>query len=65
MQWKVYFDPGILDGRRETIITLDDLGYTEEEWNTLNSEEREKVLDEYVQDWVSSFCNFGWTEIGE
>lgn len=65
MQWKMYFDSGILDGRREIIITLEDLGYTEEKWNTLNSEEIEKVLDEYVQDWVSNFCNFGWTEIRE
>lgn len=63
-KFEIYCDTGITgDKKRKATISIDDLGYSEEQWSNLNSDEMQKVLDDYVVEWLGSFMSFGWEEV--
>lgn len=63
--YKIYCETGFAGGRHEDTVSIEDLGYSEEEWSELNSEEIEKILDDYVAEWVNSYIESGWEEVEE
>lgn len=48
----------------EELITLNDLGYEEEEWSTLTEEEKEAILDVYCLDLLQDkYIRYGYLRV--
>ena len=43
-------------------VTLEELGFTPDEWEELTEEQQEKVLDEAASDFAWNYLYYGWTE---
>ena len=47
----------------EDEITVEEIGYSDREWNNLSEQEREDELEEYWKDWISNFIDGYWEKI--
>jgi hypothetical protein len=48
---------------RQAEITLDDLGYEEEEWEALPVSDRNDVLYEYTKEWANDYIELDYNEV--
>lgn len=48
---------------REDEVTLEDLGYDEEEWVSLSNVAKEDILYEYTKEWASEYIELDYKEI--
>ncbi len=51
---------GYAGAGHEEGMTVDDMGYTDEEWNELSEEQRESELQENWTDWSNNYIDGGW-----
>ena len=51
---------GLANARKEETVTVDDMGYTDIEWDDLTETEQEEILEETWKDWTSNFIDGGW-----
>lgn len=60
MKFKVWLDSGAnIHSRRETTISLDDIGISDEEWNDMEESDR----DEVMRDVAFERLDWGYCEI--
>ena len=57
------FSSGFVGARQEEEFTVQDLGYSENEWNLLNPVEQENVLSSNWEDWINNYIDGGWQKI--
>jgi len=53
-QLKVSLSIGFANARQEDIIDID-----EEEWESSNEEERDKLIEQYASDWANNYISIG------
>ena len=46
--------------QQEDEITVEEMGYTEDEWNGLTNGEQEDILEEHWKDWMYNHLDGGW-----
>jgi hypothetical protein len=51
---------GYARAEHEEEMTIDDMGYTDEEWNNLTEDQREDELLENWKDWSNNYIDGGW-----
>jgi len=51
---------GYPGAEHEEIITVEEMGYTDGEWNALTENEREEDLLENWKDWSNNYIDGGW-----
>lgn len=54
---------GYSQAQQQDVVTVKEMGYTDEEWRKLTPDKKEKVLNETWQDWANNFIDGGWAEI--
>ncbi|MBT6052877.1 MAG: hypothetical protein HOG49_39250 [Candidatus Scalindua sp.] len=58
--YKLTLSIGYVNGNREEEITVEDMGYTEEEWDELTPEEKDLKLEAHWTDWSNNYIEGGW-----
>lgn len=51
---------GFVGAEHEDTFTVEDMGYTESEWNELSEDERENILEETWKDFSSNYIDGYW-----
>jgi hypothetical protein len=62
-KYKISFSIGFVGADREEEIDLDDLGYSESEWNKLSNSEKEEALHSYIDEWSINFIERSFKKI--
>jgi hypothetical protein len=58
-KYKLFVD--ISSGGDEYRFAINELGFTEPEWDALTEEMRVKELKEFLHDWISGRVDYGWS----
>ena len=58
--YKFTLSIGYAGAEHEEEMTIEDMDYTEPEWETLTEDEREEKLEEYWKDWSNNYIEGGW-----
>lgn len=60
---RFYFSTQWAGCKKKEDVTIEHLGYTQEEWNSLSNEEKAAELNEMAADWASNLYEFGAMEV--
>ena len=59
-KYKLTLFIGIHNACQEDYITIEEMGFTEQEWNALTDENKNEILQENWNDWSNNFIDGGW-----
>lgn len=62
-KYKFGIGVGYVGCDRVSEITTEELGFSDEEWDEMTEEERTRILDEELEDFVSNYVEQWWSEI--
>ena len=65
LETKIKFGVALDRSKEESIETLGDLGFVQEELDTKTEEEIEKELQEIFLDWQANYLDAGWAVLKE
>ena len=62
-KYKMILGIGYVGAVHEDYITSKQLGFTDEEWELLTEEEKEKELDSCLNEWIWNYIDTGISEV--
>ena len=63
ISYKLHLSIGFSGAIHEDTIAVEELGYSDEDWNALSSVDRENELHDVWVDWSNNYIEGGWQEI--
>ena len=51
---------GYVNAIRKDTMTVEEMGYTYEDWEKLDNNEKEEILQKCWKDWSNNFIDGGW-----
>lgn len=64
-QYKFWLETGYSGASHEETMTVEDMGYTEEEWQEFTFQDKEDILESIYVDLRSNWIDGGWTKVEE
>jgi hypothetical protein len=61
IKYEMRLSIGFSGANREGAVTHQDLGFDESEWLSMSDEDRESILQKYLQEWAENFIEY-WIE---
>lgn len=61
--YKFTLDIGYANAGHEEEMTIDEMGYTESEWEALTEDQRESELQENWKDWSNNYIEGCWEKL--
>lgn len=62
-KYRLSLSIGYSNAGQEDIIDTKDYGYSDEEWEQWDDDEKEVELNNIWQDWANNFIDGGWRKI--
>lgn len=56
---------GLVGCVQEGTITLKEAGYEQDEWDAMTDKEKDKAMDEILQEWMWNYVDLCWKETKE
>jgi hypothetical protein len=65
ISYKFIVGVGLSNCNQEEIITVEELGFNDDEWLRLSSDEQDRELDDFINEWVFEYIDSGWEKVDE
>ena len=59
-EYTFYVGIGLAGCTREETFSVEDLGFSEEEWKDMDDDEKEELLSGWWDDWHINYIDGGW-----
>lgn len=59
-KYKLWLSIGYAGAKNTDVVSVEDLGFSQDEWDKLTQSEKDKELRSYHDGWVGNFLDSGW-----
>jgi hypothetical protein len=63
IEYKFIVGVGLSNCNQEEVISVEELGYSDDEWSKFSDGDRSEILQEFCNGWVFEYIDAGWEEV--